>query len=66
MNSSDNVAIEMAAAYVEAHKKDVESTYWRCNYHIAAPLGWINDPNGLIRWRGQYHVFYQYHPYAPD
>jgi len=25
----------------------------------------MNDPNGLIQWRGQYHLFYQYNPHAP-
>nr|AIA90963.1 Glyco_hydro_32N [uncultured Enterococcus sp.] len=31
-----------------------------------APLGWMNDPNGLIYFRGQYHAFYQFHPYSKD
>ena len=25
----------------------------------------MNDPNGLIQWKGQYHLFYQYNPFAP-
>ncbi len=24
----------------------------------------MNDPNGLIQWQGQYHLFYQYNPFA--
>jgi beta-fructofuranosidase len=34
-------------------------------YHFAPPSGWMNDPNGLIRWRGRYHAFYQHYPFAP-
>lgn len=44
----------------------VQNSKWRPRYHIAAPSGWINDPNGLIQMDGVYHVFYQLHPYSPE
>ena len=34
----------------------------RPTYHFLPPSNWMNDPNGLIQWRGQYHLFYQYNP----
>ena len=33
--------------------------------HLRAPGNWINDPNGFIYYKGEYHLFYQYFPYAP-
>lgn len=38
----------------------------RLGFHIAAPAGWINDPNGLCFHNGLYHAFYQHHPYSSD
>jgi len=34
----------------------------RPGYHFLPPANWMNDPNGLIHWNGQYHMFYQYNP----
>jgi beta-fructofuranosidase len=33
--------------------------------HIRPAEGWLNDPNGLCRIDGRYHVFFQYNPVAP-
>jgi beta-fructofuranosidase len=37
----------------------------RPGYHFLPPSAWMNDPNGLIHWRGRYHLFYQYNPHGP-
>lgn len=31
-------------------------------FHYLPPSNWMNDPNGVIQWQGQYHLFYQYNP----
>jgi len=37
----------------------------RPSWHVTPPANWLNDPNGVCRWNGRYHVFYQYNPGGP-
>lgn len=34
----------------------------RSRYHFSPIRGWMNDPNGLCSFGGQYHMFYQFNP----
>ena len=34
-------------------------------FHVAPPVGRLNDPNGLIEVGGTYHAFFQYTPEHP-
>ncbi len=34
----------------------------RPRWHVRPEAGWLNDPNGLARVDGRYHVFFQHHP----
>ena len=37
----------------------------RPDFHLSARVGWMNDPNGFSYYKGEYHMFYQYHPFSP-
>ena len=52
-----------ANEYIEKYKHEIKSDY-RNTYHLMAPIGWINDPNGFSEYNGKYNLFYQYNPYS--
>jgi fructan beta-fructosidase len=35
---------------------------YRPQFHFTPAKNWINDPNGLIYYGGEYHMFFQYNP----
>ncbi len=45
-------------------RQTVSTDLHRPRYHFLPPSNWMNDPNGVIQWKGRYHLFYQHNPFG--
>lgn len=54
--------LKKAQIYQNEKADRVPNTQRPC-FHVSSPIGWINDPNGWSVYQGEYHLFFQYHPY---
>lgn len=55
----------MTTDNVSAIRQRFSTDFHRPIYHFLPPSNWMNDPNGVIQWRGKHHLFYQYNPNGP-
>lgn len=50
---------------VNVHRRLPDDVYYneqfRDQYHYSVQDGWANDPNGLVYFKGKYHMFYQFY-----
>lgn len=60
-----NIKTVKAANDYIAHNTGSVNTRYMPRYHACVPIGWGNDPNGLIFYKDRIHMFCQYNPYNP-
>lgn len=58
----DTFTLTQAQTFIEENEKNINKKY-HPEFHFAPQVGWINDPNGVSYFNGEYHLFYQYFPY---
>lgn len=57
-----SIPLKNANEYVDKNIGRINEQY-RHTYHAMSQLNWSNDPNGLIWFNNEFHLFYQHNPY---
>jgi len=58
----DQVSLTDAPAQPPVGDVPLYQEAYRPQFHFTAARNWLNDPNGLVYYKGDYHLFFQHNP----
>ncbi len=60
------VVLTAAAASAQVKIPAAWDQPYRPQYHFSPREHWTNDPNGLVYFAGEYHLFFQFNPFGDE
>jgi len=56
------LTIAISLSCITASAQPVYHEKYRPQLHFSPQAHWMNDPNGMVYYKGTYHLFFQYYP----
>ncbi len=60
--SVDEITLSDARQADEIKTAPLYDETYRPQFHFTAKTGWLNDPNGMVYYEDEYHLFFQHNP----